>query len=385
MPDTSFYVRNDDAVSPAELMPEECISTALFPKLEIQHEVFVMMLCCCLGFFTVRIMKLSSRRAPRRLTEKLQSQVAAGCTSVARSAPKMGGLAELPREITADVARCLPLGDFASVSGASRATWQRFGLSPEAWVLLAADHQVELLTDGQAAAARNLDSIKAAAAGASSLHSTAASQSEASFGRELREAFRRSIFHIHGQHQSNLCEQLVANGIEPDAAGGHAAVLSEAARVVLGLMPYDGVEAIELTCTAAERALQAHNPANKDASSAAASFLHVLHRRRDIINVFQAERLESAYSSALQLQELMDVAMDETLDDLETSSDRSASPPDSPLSTSAIAAVERLSLLCMEHNGADAGLEDMHELQRHCELDALLEELRLQTEPTPVF
>jgi len=374
MPDTSFHVRNDDAVSPAELMPEECISTAFFPQLELQHEVFVMMLCCCLGFFTVRIMKLTSRRAPRRLTEKLQSQVAAGCTPRARSAPKSGGLAELPREITADLARCLPLGDFASVSGASRATWQRFGLSPEAWVLLAADHQVELLTDGQASAA-----------GASSLDSTAASQSEASFGRELREAFRRSIFHIHGQHQSNLCEQLVANGIEPDAAGGHAAVLSEAARVVLGLMPYDGQKAIELTCAAAERALQAHNPANKDASSAAASFLHVLHRRRDIINAFQAERLESAYSSALQLQELMDVAMDETLDDLETSSDRSASPPDSPLSASAIAAVERLSPHYMEHNGADAGLEDMHELQRHCELDALLEELRLQTEPTSVF
>jgi len=374
MPDTSFYVRNDDAASPAELMPEECISTALFPQLELQHEVLVMVLCCCLGFFTVRIMKLSARRTPRRLTEKLQSQAAVVCTPLAHSTTKLGGLAELPREIIADVARCLPLGDFASVSSASHGTWQRFGLSPEAWSLLAADHQVELLTGS-----------KAGAAGTSNLGSTAVLQGEACFGRELREAFRRSIFHIHGQHQSNLCEQLVANGIEPDAAGGHAAVLSEAARVVLGLMPYDGVEAIELTCAAAERALQAHNPANKDASSAAASFMHVLHRRRDIINSVQAERLESAYSSALQLQALMDVAMEENLDDLETSSDGSVSPPDSPFSTSAMAAVERLSPHCMEHNGADAGLEDMHELQRHCELDALLEELRLQTEPTSVF
>merc|ERR1719263_1148476 len=107
-------------------------------------------------------------------------------------------------------------------------------------------------------------------------------------------------------------------------------------------MPRDGEEIIELTCTAAERALQAHNPSNKDATRTAISFLEVLHRRNDIVSESQVERLESAYTSSLQLQALIDDSIDSDIDIEETLAEQ---------------------------------LEDMHERMRRCELDMLLEEL----------
>jgi len=82
----------------------------------------------------------------------------------------------------------------------------------------------------------------------------------------------------------------------------------------------------------------------------------------------EVERLQDAQDSALQLQALMDVAMESSFDDdLDIMLDRAeASGMETPLVASSM-------LL-------DTSFKDMHELQRHCEIDALLEELRLQTE-----
>lgn len=373
------YASGDETDSYSTFMSENPDCLNINPQAELRHEVVVIFSCFILGFVALRVLKYPARyakQAPvaeakvnrtlpdrfhgllRQFETLLKSQQAVSshffadpsASAAGNEAVAVEGLAGLPHEITAEVARCLPLRDFASLSAASSSTWQRFGLSAEAWHLLAADHQVELY--------RSIETPEKSSEGAA-------------LGWKLREAFRRSLFHIDGQRLFHLGSAV------PGLGGvGHSAVLSEAAHVVYGLMPRDGMEAVELTCLAAERALQAHNPANKDAATAAIGFLQVMRQRHETFNVAQAERLEGAYSSALQLQTLMDVAMDESFDDMEIPSDRSeASAPNTPPSTSP--------MLPIVGPGVDLeALDDMHEVQRHCELDALLEKLRLQTEPT---
>lgn len=315
----------------ALMSQDDCIKVV--PETEVRDEMVVTFICFLLGYCTFRVIQSPDCvaipfRVAAKAVEALSARVLAilpprkplhGPTS---NELAVEGLAGLPHEITAQIAHCLPLHDFAAASAASSAARQRFGLSPEAWYLLAAHHHVDL--------------PKARNDRGNSLNSDA-------LGQVLREAFRCGLFRIEEQHIAKL--GCIAPGI---AGAGHASVLTEAARVVRGLMPRDGADLADLTCSAAERALQAHNPSNTEAASAASAFLQVARDRHDIFDAFQMDRLEGAYSSALQLQALMDVAMDDSLDELEIASLRS---------------------------------EDIQEVHRHCELDdALLEELRLHTE-----
>lgn len=348
----ALYESGDDSGALSGLMPRslECVDSVA--RLALADEVVVILCCFVMGYLTLRVFQLPARRcAARALAGVCSGLPTAEPASEKPLGPGAGGapiegLAGLPREISAEVARCLPLHDFASASVASDGTRQRFGLCPEAWHLLASDRQLAL-------------------GGAEAVHATVECKTSESdtLGRQLREAFRRSLFRTDGRRLFHL------GGAAPGVGGaGHAEVLREAAHMVRGLMPCDGAETIELTCLAAERALQAHNPESKDAAAAASTFLQVARRRHDLLSPLQADRLEGAYSSALQLQAFMDVAMDVQFDDMETSSERSqASTPSS--------GSPRLPIV-----GPSADEQDEHEVQRHCGLDALLEELRLQTE-----
>jgi hypothetical protein len=413
------HVSGDEAVSRPTLMSSDpdCVITP--PQSELRDELTVILLCFLAGFFTLRVFPVRRRRVkaaplpasndtwskdsgvslppvatwPDTFLTGLQSlavQLSAGLIQrlhkadqdKPQPAPAPEGLAGFPHEITAEIARCLPLHDFASVSAAGSACWQRFGLSADAWHLLANDYGIDMRLD--------------AGLGGGASSTTAAS------GSDLREAFRCRHFRIDGHDLISLVDSA------PGVGGmGHAAILTEAAHVVRGLMPRDGAECLEMICEVTERALQAHNPANKEAASAAARFLSAVRLRSeprvdlppDVVSVAQLERLESAYSSALQLQALMDVAMDQSFEEMEISSERSEAsttpPSTSPrlpivvpgteqatLDVSAGPAARSCQLMsppCMERL-ADAALEDMHEVQRHSELDALLEKLRLSVE-----
>lgn len=352
-----------------------------------------MLLCFLAGYLALRVMKCPARHhvkseplpmsthpwqaptMPKGIMPGLQAISArlSACLArsldvvgIAKSAPApegLAGLAGLPHEITAEIARCLDFRDFAAVSVAGNATWQRFGVSAEAWHLLGSDYDVDLTRAA---------STTGAELGETSMKAVAS-------GEELREAFRCSHFHINGQHLFRLGAEA------PGVCGeGHAAVLSKVAHVLCGLMPRDGAEAVELTCLAAERALQAHNPSNAEAASAAREFLDVVQRRQDIITATQSDQLENAYSSALQLQALMDIAMEESFEDMDIQSNRSEASVAPPVHRSARILPSSAAVLsppCVEClPDADLLLEDTHEMQRHRELDALLEKLMLETE-----
>jgi hypothetical protein len=272
-------------------------------------------------------------------------------------------LTQLPPEINAEVARCLGLSDLAALSACAPAPWQNFGDSAEVWGTLAGD--------------RNLDVIS-------------------SWTSDPREAFRCEFFRTDGQTLQRLSAEMPGVG-----GAGYAIVLAEAAHLARGLMPSDGRQIWEMTCRTAERALQAHNPANEEASAAATEFLQVVRHRRDLVGTAEVERLEDAFSSALQLQAFMDVAMDENVEETVSDSGRSEDSTTSSSRVDANANMEALvsgmlresrvtsrSSRRMATRSArfcdritDTALEDMHEMQRNCELDLLLEELRLQTEP----
>lgn len=266
-------------------------------------------------------------------------------------------VAVLPPEINAEVARCLGLADLGALSSCSSSAWQNFGDSAEVWGTLANDRSLDIFS---------------------------------SWTSDPREAFRSEFFRTDMQKLQRLGSEMPGVG-----GAGYAAVLTEAAHVARGLMPSDGRQAWEVTCGTAERALQAHNPANEEAAAAANDFLQVVRHRRQLVGAAEVERLEDAYNSALQLQAFMDVALDENLDDTESNSDRSeassssagvdASPSMEALVNGLLmqpranrCSSRRTRRLSSTELVTDTALEDMHEMQRHCELDALLEELRLQ-------
>lgn len=111
-------------------------------------------------------------------------------------------------------------------------------------------------------------------------------------------------------------------------SGGQVPVLEEVTHVLRGLMPSDG--AAEELCRIAEKALQAHDPENRDASCAADSLLFTARRRPEVITVQQVERLEVAYNSAVQLQELMEVTLQDHLEQYEVTGFYTDSPTPSP-------------------------------------------------------
>lgn len=322
----------------SELMPRslDCVDSVIW----LPGEVALIVCCFVLGFLTLRVLQFPARRA-KAMPLPAAVSTPAKPRRLAVSRPATAGFASLPHEITAEVSRCLPLSDFAATSVASRASQQRFGLCPEAWHLLATDRQLALPNSPER---KTLESD--------------------ALGRELREAFRRTVFGTDGRR---LFQLGVGGAAAITGTTCHAAVLREVAHMIRGLMQSDGADIIELTCSAAERALQAHNPGNKDAAVAASAFLQVARRRQDLLSPLQAESLEGAYNSALQLQAFMDVAMDAQFPDMEILSERSQAS--TPASSS-----PRLPIV-----GPSVD-EDEHELQRRCGLDALLEELRLQTE-----
>mmetsp|Transcript_83058 Transcript_83058/g.144212 ORF Transcript_83058/g.144212 Transcript_83058/m.144212 type:complete len:415 (+) Transcript_83058:53-1297(+) len=389
----------------SELMPNQLSAcTTLSFSSRISDEVLGMIVCFALGFLgllvlhpraarllapvhsaalhsAVHSLKRSKGSGPQPKSQKEETRmVKAAGLPVAAPRTCNAALVRLPREIWAEVARLLELRDFRAVGFANVTTQQRFWSAPEAWRMLAADRGVEL---------------------AFCTRSLAPFASEQEHARNFREAFRRGVFRIGGER----LDQLSAAG--PGVRGrGHAAVLEEASHMVRGLMPSDGVAAVERLSEVAERALQAHDPANKEGASAASTFLEVLRRRPDVFDVSQVERLESAYASALQLEEFMEVAMQGHSDQMELTVNQSQGPtppsssgssprilrgsafPADPTALETRNAVVRALAdaadgharpssrpLCVER-----GVDAVMEAQRHCELEAMLEELRRQTE-----
>jgi len=330
--------------------------------LELRNEVAVLLSCFVLGFLTLRLLRFPVRSAKLGKQNTLSKATESPLVLQLESHELVG----LPHEIVAQVARCLSLHDFAAVSAASKTTWERFGSSPELWQLLAADHDLDV----------NVNTVAYKALYHTELvHSTSTS---VTFGCELRQAFRRSFFRVDVQRLYCLLAEA------PGVGGlGHLAVLQEGAHILHGLMPRDGTEPLERTCLACEWALQAHNPASKNAAFAATSFLQAAHHRSDIIDAVEVERLEAAYNSALQLQTLMDDAVDESFEEMTMVSSEAPTPPNSSPRLPMIALptssplIERFAL-------GEQVLEDMQEEQRHCELDALLEKLQLATEQITV-
>jgi len=350
---SSANVPGDDATSNRKplLMNPACLEIASWP--ELMDEVVVMFSCFLFGYLAFRIVRSPfCRLKPGPSTRAVSAApIRSSCCAPPRSE---AALADFPDGITAEIARCLQLQEFSALSAASSATWHRFGLSPEAWHLLAADRKLNLVE--VKLAGEVLDGV--------------------CHGRVLRESFRRSLFHIDGHRLSQL-KSFDSSAPKP---GGtcFAPVLNEAAHMLQGLMPCDGADAAQLICSAAEQALQAHNPAAIEDTSAANAFLQVMHCRPDIVDPMRVEFLESAHSSALQLQELMDGAVDESFEQMGIPSPPDTSPVVTPPSMS-----PRLPTVGPADTGilrSDAALEDMHEMQRHSELDALLEKLRIESE-----
>lgn len=361
----------------------------------ISEEVCGMIVCFALGFLALlalrpRTIRFALTPAGHPLKQRAwlgqkpalpeeQSQLVKA-TSLPAAAPSLAcaaGLTRLPREIFAEVAGTLELRDFLALGAASVTTQLRFWSAPEAWHTLAAERGVKL----------NLCSAMTAAPVANELERT----------RGFREAFRRAAFHVDGEL---LC-QLSSAG--PGVRGqGHASVLQEALHMVRGLVPSDGSAAVERLCEIAERALQAHDPANKDGAGAASQFLEVVRCRPDIFDASQVELLEGAYASALQLEEFMEVAMQGHSDQMEMAVNQSqaSTPPSSSHSSPRMPVRVHRSVLdtrnavvralaeaadrqsrpisrpVCEERSVDAAIE----AQRHCELEAMLEELRRQSE-----
>lgn len=310
---------NTDGTAPS-MIP--CLPASLS---DLRNEVISTLMFMVLGFlFTAAPLKVS--RCPMRRVKAAPVQ-------------RAEVLAGMPHEISAEIARCLPLRDLAAVSATSDASWARFGLSAQAWQLRAADSKLDIGSSSPKAAD--------AAPGA---HGTC----------ESREAFRRAF---HGIDAPQL--------LELDRS--HADVMADATTLLRGLLPRDGRDTVDAVCNAAQRCLQAHNPASKEATAMAQQLLQVADKRIDLLGTTQVERLENAYHSALHLQALMDVSLDDDIDGLDTFSDRSdVSVPATPPNPS-----PRLPEV-------GPGDEDMLEMQRHCDLDALLEELQQQARQTSI-
>lgn len=381
-----------------ELMPDQLSDCATLSFLSrISDEVLGMIVCFALGFLgllvfhpraarvlapvksaalhsAVHSLKRSKGSGLQLQSHKEETQVVkAGCLTAAASCECHAALARLPREICAEVARLLDIRDFRAVGFASRTVQQRFWSAPEAWRMLAADRGLELSYH-----CRSLTPFT----------------SEQEHARNFREAFRQGLFRVDGEQLRRL------GAVGPGVRGrGHAAVLEEASHMARGLMPTDGVAALECLSEVAERALQAHDPVNKECATAANSFLEVLRRRPDVFDISQVERLESAYASALQLEEFMVDQMELTVNQSQVptppsssgSSPRilrgSAFPADpTPLETRN-AVVRALADAADGHSMPSSrplcvarGVDAVMEAQRHCELEAMLEELRRQTE-----
>lgn len=302
---------NTDGTAPS-MIP--CLPASLT---DLRNEVISTLVFMVLGFlFTAVPLKVS--RCPARRGKAAPVQ-------------RAEVLAGMPHDISAEIARCLPLGDLAAVSATSDASWARFGLSAQAWRLRAADSKLDI----------GSSSPKAAVA-APRAHGSC----------ESREAFRRAL---HGIDAPKLLE----------LDRGYTDVMADAATLLRGLLPRDGQSTVDAVCDAAERCLQAHNPASKEATAVARQLLQVADKRINLLGVNKVERLENAYHSALHLQALMDVSLDNDIYGLDALSDRSevsgAGTPPNP------------SPRLPEVGPCD---EDMLEMQRQCELDRLLEELQ---------
>jgi hypothetical protein len=184
----------------------------------------------------------------------------------------------LPLEINAEIAGWLSLGDSAALAASSTSNWHRFGMAAEVWCTRAAQCGLERISGNG----------------------------------NLREAFRQNYFRV----TIHLLQSL--DSAMPDNKGaGCIAVLVEAAHVVRGLMPRDGKEVIDKTCQIAERALQAHDPSNEEATEVASQFLKLVGYRRDIVDADTAMGLENAYSNALQLQAFIEEQEDAAMDSME--------------------------------------------------------------------
>jgi len=196
----------------------------------------------------------------------------------------------LPEENCAEVARFLDLVEIAAVGAASVSTQQHFWHAPQVWRALAARCKQTLTSPSCEFAALALP-------------------------QSTPEAFRRTLFRLDG-------ERLLHLGVDALGAGGagHAAVLVEAHHMVCGIMPCDGETILEVICMASEKALQAHDAADKQTALVADIFLQAVRKRADVFETKHLDRLESAYNSALQLQVLMEAAMQKDIEQYELQS-----------------------------------------------------------------
>lgn len=186
-------------------------------------------------------------------------------------------LQTVPEETIAEVARALTLNGIGNLSAVSKSSQRQVWNNDKVWHTLSVDHKLPSLTQDA--------------------------------GSCTREAFRRSLYRTD---MKRLCE------LGEDSKSGdtvaHIAVLDEASHVVRGLTNEDSAEAIQAMCSIVESVLLAHNTASKDATNSAIGFLTLAARRSDIFSDGQLHKFESTYWSAVQLQELLDVGLDDEMD-----------------------------------------------------------------------
>jgi len=244
----------------------------------------------------------------------------------------------LPTELLCEVARFVDLRDVSALGTANRRILHKIWNGSEVWQHLANDRGLHLTL-------------------CSSQTSRASTSQDTSHPGAMRQAFRRALYRVDGSQLLKLGE------VDPDEALSENyidSLLAEAARMVRGLLPSDGPEALqEVFVPAVEKALLLHDPSSKVLKHAVEDFMALVRQRRDIFSSIQVDRFESAVANATAFQGLLEASMVKS---------QEVSPCASGVSTPEIAEVD---LRDLEYDE-----DGPYEAQRLVLLDQLFEDLQ---------
>lgn len=263
----------------------------------------------------------------------------------------MGELTQLPQDLVIEIVRMLDVSHVAALGAVNSVARQKVWQDPGVWSSLGARGQLD--ADAFFSGRRALS------------------------GAALREAFRRQTYKLD-------CKRVESLSAAVQDAGGTllAGILQDLAHIASGLMPCDGAGLVESLCSAAEQALQAHDPTHAESAAAADKILRIVRRRDDLFCWLQRERLEYARASAVQLQALMEDLVDKAPETGATESldalcvDDSAGTSFPPASAQEHRHHPLCGCGCANHGThCDVVLEAAHEEQRLRELCALFGDL----------